>query len=95
VRERLSDPDPIRLRYAKRIHGAVADIVRNKLKEPLGFLEKISKQNIPETHQEAFTQIIMDDLRCLHEGVLARYGLRPSELDSWRDFLSAERSRQN
>jgi hypothetical protein len=28
--------------------------------------------------------LVIDELRRLHEGVMARYGLRPSELARWR-----------
>jgi hypothetical protein len=28
----------------------------------------------------------MQELRRLHEGVLARYGLRPQELEHWRSI---------
>lgn len=33
--------------------------------------------------------LVMQELRRLHEGVLARYGLRPSELAAWQ---AAQRS---
>jgi hypothetical protein len=30
--------------------------------------------------------LIVEELRRLHEGVLARYGLRPSEFMSWKSL---------
>ena len=29
--------------------------------------------------------LIVDELRRMHEGVLARYGLRPSEYAAWKE----------
>ena len=35
-------------------------------------------------HRATFIENVTDDLKRLHEGVLARYGLRPSEFKAWR-----------
>lgn len=39
---------------------------------------------VPEPDRAAVLAITVDELRRLHEGVLARYGLRPSEFAAWR-----------
>jgi Fic family protein len=94
VRESFSDPDPVRLRYAKQIHNLVGGIVRTRNANALSVVDSIAEQQIPEQHRTSFTQIVMDDLRRLHEGVLARYGLRPAEFDDWRKFLADQRTKQ-
>jgi hypothetical protein len=94
VRESFSEPDPLRLRYAKQIHNLVGAIVRTKRANALQFVEHFAEDQIPDDHRSRFTQTVMDDLRRLHEGVLARYGLRPAEFDAWREFLSARRASQ-
>lgn len=41
--------------------------------------------DLPELERQALRALILDELRRLHEGVLARYGLRPSQLKAWKD----------
>jgi hypothetical protein len=41
--------------------------------------------DLPEAERQALRALILDELRRLHEGVLARYGLRPSQLQAWKD----------
>lgn len=40
--------------------------------------------DLPEPERQALRALILDELRRLHEGVLARYGLRPSQLKAWQ-----------
>jgi hypothetical protein len=40
-------------------------------------------QRIPEHEQPAVQALLVDELRRLHEGVLASYGLRPAEYAAW------------
>jgi hypothetical protein len=39
---------------------------------------------VPESEREQVQALVVEELRRLHEGVLARYGLRPSELELWK-----------
>ena len=44
-------------------------------------------QAMAQVHQadrDEVQALVVQELRRLHEGVLARYGLRPSELVAWR-----------
>jgi hypothetical protein len=41
-------------------------------------------KHIPDDEQANVQALIIEELRRLHEGVLARYGLRPSEYVLWR-----------
>ncbi|WP_228548578.1 hypothetical protein [Alloalcanivorax profundimaris] len=38
-----------------------------------------------EDEQRDVAALIIEELRRLHEGVLARYGLRPAEYQHWRE----------
>ncbi|MDD2223681.1 MAG: hypothetical protein PHF42_09605 [Pseudomonas sp.] len=40
--------------------------------------------HVPEQMQASIQALIIEELRRLHEGVLARYGLRPSEYAKWK-----------
>jgi hypothetical protein len=45
-------------------------------------------EQVPASEQAAVLALTIDELRRLHEGVLARYGLRPSELTAWKAMRS-------
>jgi hypothetical protein len=40
--------------------------------------------NVDETDRANVQALIVEELRRLHEGVLARYGLRPAEFAIWK-----------
>ena len=40
--------------------------------------------DLPDAERQALRALILDELRRLHEGVLARYGLRPSQFKAWQ-----------
>ena len=44
--------------------------------------------SVPADEQAAVQALIIEELKRLHEGVLARYGLRPSEFAAWKAFQS-------
>ena len=83
VRQSLSDPDPVRLRYHRQIHDLVGRLVREPTAHPLAVIQGEAAK-LPESHRAAFIENVTDDLKRLHEGVLARYGLRLSEFEAWR-----------
>jgi len=94
VRQSLSEPDPIRLRYHRQIHDLVSRLVRELSADPLAVIQEEAARLIPEPHRTAFIENVMDDLKRLHEGVLARYGLRPSEFEIWRSHQNRFRTNQ-
>jgi len=47
-------------------------------------LEAASPAELPVTERLALCALILDELCHLHDGVLARYGLRPSQLKVWK-----------
>jgi hypothetical protein len=93
VRQSLSDPDPVRLRYHRQIHGLVGRIVRDLSADPLAMIQEEAHQ-LPESHRGTFIENVTDDLKRLHVGVLARYGLRPSEFEAWRKHQNRPQAKQ-
>jgi len=84
LRDALPEPDPLRLRYRTQLREVVATIVRN--------LQSIESETIRE-HAAAlvaaddlsdFVAMVANDLHHLHEGNVARYGLRLSEFRAWK-----------
>ena len=51
---------------------------------PLTSIQRAVEQHVPEQARPAVQALIVEELRRLHEGVLARYRLRPSEYVAWK-----------
>ena len=86
VRQSLGEPDPFRLQYRQQITQAVTEVVR----EALGKLQAVSavrrfaQAQIKPQDRERFIEVVETQLLSLHEGSIARYRLRPSELQVWQ-----------
>jgi hypothetical protein len=93
VRQSISDPDPVRLRYHRQIHDLVGRLVRELNADPLAVIQEEAAK-LPDSHRATFTENVTDDLKRLHEGVLARYGLRTSEFEIWRNHQNRLRANQ-
>jgi len=85
VRKSLAEPDPLRLRYRLQLHHLVADIVRNKRPEILQTIEQFAEKHIDEQNRSAFVEMVQDEIKRLHSGILARYRLRPAEFAGWQE----------
>lgn len=85
IRQELAEPDPLRLAWRELIKRTIREIVLNPHEEPIKIIEQIAARSVPEDEQKAVTALIVEELRRLHEGVLARYGLRPSDYRKWRN----------
>lgn len=84
IRQDLAEPDPLRLAWREVIRQAVRDAVRQPVREPLDVIrENLSRHDLG-TDRGNVEALVIEELRRLHEGVLARYGLRPSELVQWQ-----------
>jgi hypothetical protein len=85
VRKSLAEPDPIRLRYRLQLHELVADIVRNKRLDILQTIEKFAEKRIDAQNRSAFVEMVQDEIKRLHPGIIARYRLRPAESAAWQE----------
>lgn len=87
IKQDLSEPDPLRLSYRGVIKEVIHDIVKQPENDPLDMIQSMVGELVGRGDQEAVEALIIEELRRLHEGVLARYGLRPSELERWQSTL--------
>ncbi len=85
VRKSLADPEPFRLRYRLQLHELVADVVRNKRLDFLQAVEQYAEEHIDYKDRSAFVEMVQDEIKRLHPGIIARYRLRPSEFASWQE----------
>lgn len=85
MRQQLAEPDPLRLRWRDLIKSAVREVVTSSQADALELIERATAQaGVPDEELADLRALIVDELRRLHEGVLARYGLRPSQFAAWK-----------
>lgn len=84
IRQELAEPDPLRLFWRELIKTTIREVVLNPQEESIQIIEQVIAKNVSESEQLAVTALIIEELRRLHEGVLARYGLRPSDYQKWK-----------
>lgn len=83
IKHDLAEPDPLRLAWRDFIKQAIREIVSQPELEPLAQIQAVVAAHIPLTDQANLQALLIEELRRLHEGVLARYGLRPSTYAMW------------
>ena len=84
IKQDLSEPDPLRLAYRDLIKRTIREVVLQRAQDPLEVVRRCLSEGIPAADQPNVEALVIEELRRLHEGVLARYGLRPSELAQWQ-----------
>lgn len=84
IKQDLAEPDPLRLAWRDFIKQTIRVIITHPELDPLSNIQQSVAQRVPEHERLNVQALIVEELRRLHEGVLARYGLRPSEFTAWR-----------
>jgi Fic family protein len=86
VRSSLGEPDPFRLRYRTPVIETVAEIVRGRVnkKAATAFIKHRAAEQVSQEDRPRFVEVVETELMSLHEGNIARYRLRPSEYQTWR-----------
>jgi Fic/DOC family len=83
IKQELAEPDPTRLAYRELIKRTIRDVVQHPEADTLATIAQAMAQ-VPQADRDEVQALVVQELRRLHEGVLARYGLRPSELAAWK-----------
>lgn len=83
IKQDLAEPDPLRLAYRNVIRRAVREVVTHPDRDTFDVIRRSIAGVVDSADVENMEAILVDELRRLHEGVLARYGLRPSEFARW------------
>ncbi len=84
TKQNLGDPDPTRLAYREFIKNAVHGVVTTLPPDTLAWINA-RLDPVRAEHRALVRTHVIDDLRRLHEGVLARYGLRLPDYERWRE----------
>jgi fido (protein-threonine AMPylation protein) len=84
VRDSLPEPDPFRLRYRTAQREVIGAIVKEQLTLTVEAIREQAGSLVNANDLERFCDVVQQDLHGLHEGNIARYGLRPSEFRAWQ-----------
>jgi hypothetical protein len=90
VKKSLQEPDPTRLTYREQIYEIVGDVVRRLEIHARDDVTTYAEQHVDDQDRDRFIALVLDDLRRLHEGVIARYRLKPSEYAAWRAAIRSQ-----
>ena len=88
LQQTLAQPDPTRLAYRDCIKQTVLSVVQQPEADPLDLIDQ-AVASLPAADRADVRAMLIQELQRLHQGVLARYGLRPSELAAWREKYQA------
>ena len=83
IKQELAEPDPLRLAWRVLIKQTIKEVVLHPQIDAISMINQAVTDNVPVLEQADVSSLIMEELRRIHEGVLARYGLRPSEYAKW------------
>jgi Fic family protein len=84
IRQELPEPDPLRLAYREVVRETIREAVAHPQRDELDAIRHHIQAQVPAADRDNVEALVIEELRRLHEGVLARYGLRPSEYARWR-----------
>ncbi len=84
VRDAMPQPDPVRLRNREALIEIVSAIVRDDLPIDEAAVRALANPLTSAEDLEPLIAMALAELHGLHEGTLARFRLRPSELRRWR-----------
>ena len=85
IKQQLAEPDPLRLQHRNLIKKVVNKIVLQPDADPLELVERLLPEDMQDSDRSDLSSLIIEELRRLHEGVLARYGLKPSQFERWQE----------
>ncbi len=84
LREALPTPDPLRLRYRAELAEVVREAVRGDVGVDAAALRERARGLVPQADVEAVVAMAVNELLRLHEGSVARFGVRLEEFRGWK-----------
>ena len=94
IKQHLVEPDPLRLKYRDTLKAIVREVVLKAEKDTFGQIRALVAAQVVEADRDEVQALVVDEVRRLHEGVLARYGLRVSEWEVWKENQLLEKHKQ-
>lgn len=87
ISQSLGQPDRFRLRFRNELTEVVSEIVRSLVRPTVELVTKAAADRVRAEHLDDFVRMAVKELDNLHEGNYARFRLRPSEYQAWRESL--------
>ena len=85
VKRDSAEPDPLRLAYREAIKSAVRAAVKQPALDAADAARSSIEENVADADKEDVEALVFEELKRLHEGVLARYGLQLADYARWRE----------
>ncbi|MFL6546833.1 MAG: Fic family protein, partial [Candidatus Udaeobacter sp.] len=85
ILQSAGEPDKFRLRFRNELTEVVGDIVRRLAPPTVEEVTRTAVNRVPAEHLDDFVRMGVKELDDLHEGNYARFRLRPSEYQAWRE----------
>jgi hypothetical protein len=81
----VSHPDPLRMKYRALIRSTVAHVVCTPLNktQAIAYIRDQASNQVDPADQARFIEVVETQLMSLHEGNMARYGIRPVAFEAW------------
>ena len=83
IKQDTVEPDPLRLAWRDLIKQTVRSVVLASEQNALNIVDA-AVLAVPSDIRTDVRSLVLDEIKRLHEGVLARYGLRVSDLIKWQ-----------
>jgi hypothetical protein len=87
IRQSLGEPDMFRLRFRNELIEVVSQVVRRTAQPTVEEVTAAAAGRVPPEHLDDFVRMAVGELQNLHEGNFARFRLRPSEYEAWREVV--------
>ena len=87
ILQSLGQPDKFRQRFRNELTGVVGQIVRGLAQPTVEAVSQAATGQAPPELMDDFVRMAIRELENLHEGNFARFRLRPSEYQAWREAV--------
>jgi len=79
------EPDPIRLRYRRELHGVVREVVLGRVVADAGWLVRWGElKGVAADDRAAFAAAARGLIEAMHQGGIGRYGITRAQFEEWR-----------
>jgi hypothetical protein len=85
VKRSLGEPDLFRLQHRTIIKNTISEIIKERMskRQATAHIRSVASESLHEQYRMRFLEVVETELMSLHEGNIARYKIKPSELTRW------------
>lgn len=84
LKNSLPEPDVFRMKYRSALGAVVQAVVLERASIEASDIRRRARPLVAEPDLPAFVAMVINELHHLHDGNIARYGLRLNEFNDWR-----------